>query len=59
METTNAGPRQVDRRQFLQVTALVVADRRGRIVSWSPGATDLFRYAAEAMVGNGVSVPAA
>ncbi|MBA2373470.1 MAG: PAS domain S-box protein [Chloroflexi bacterium] len=45
----------------LDRTALVVADRRGRIAYWSPGATDLFGYPAEAMVGRGVSilVPAA
>lgn len=45
----------------LDRTALVVADRRGRVAYWSPGATDLFGYAAEAMVGKPVSslVPAA
>ena len=40
----------------LDRTALVVADRRGRIAYWSPGATDLFGYPAEAMVGRAVSV---
>jgi PAS domain S-box-containing protein len=37
-------------------TALVMADRRGRITYWSPGATDLFGYAADSMVGKAVSV---
>jgi PAS domain S-box-containing protein len=40
----------------LDRTALVIADRRGRIAFWSPGATGLFGYAAEAMVGEAVSV---
>jgi PAS domain S-box-containing protein len=40
----------------LDGTALVMADRRGRIAYWSPGATDLFGYAAESMVGRAVSV---
>ena len=40
----------------LDQTALVMADRRGRIAYWSPGATDLFGYAGEAMVGKAVSV---
>jgi PAS domain S-box-containing protein len=40
----------------LDRTALVIADRRGRIAYWSPGATDLFGYMAEAMVGKAVSV---
>lgn len=40
----------------LEPSALVIADRRGRIAYWSPGATDLFGYAAEAMVGKAVSV---
>jgi PAS domain S-box-containing protein len=40
----------------LDRTALVIADRRGRIVYWSPGATHLFGYAAEAMAGKPVSV---
>ena len=45
----------------LDQTALVMADRRGRIAYWSPGATRLFGYAAEAMDGTAVSilVPAA
>jgi len=33
-----------------------MVDRRGRITYWSPGATDLFGYAADAMVGKAVSV---
>jgi PAS domain S-box-containing protein len=40
----------------LDRTALVIADRRGRITYWSPGATMLFGYATDAMVGKGVSV---
>ena len=40
----------------LDQSALVIADRKGRIVYWSPGATALFGYAAEAMVGKGASV---
>jgi len=40
----------------LDQTALVIVDRRGRITHWSSGATDLFGYAAEAMVGKAVSV---
>ncbi len=40
----------------LDRTALVVADRRGRIAYWSPGATNLFGYPAETMVGRAVSV---
>ena len=40
----------------LDRTALVIADRRGRITYWSPGATELFGYAAEAMLGKAVSV---
>ena len=40
----------------LDRTALVMADRRGRIAYWSRGATDLFGYAAETMVGKAVSV---
>ena len=40
----------------LDRTALVIADRRGRIAYWSPGATDLFGYTAEAMLGKPVSV---
>jgi PAS domain S-box-containing protein len=40
----------------LDGTALVMADRRGRIAYWSQGATDLFGYTAEAMVGKAVSV---
>ena len=40
----------------LDRTVLVMADRRGRIAYWSPGATDLFGYAADAMVGKAVSV---
>ena len=45
----------------LDRTALVMADRRGRIAYWSAGATDLFGYTAEAMIGKAVSilVPAA
>ena len=45
----------------LDGTALVMADRRGRIAYWSAGATDLFGHAAESMVGKAVStlVPAA
>jgi PAS domain S-box-containing protein len=45
----------------LDRTALVMADRRGRIVYWSPGATTLFGYSAETMVGKAASalVPAA
>lgn len=45
----------------LDRTALVIADRQGRITYWSPGATDLFGYPAESMVGKAVSalVPAA
>jgi PAS domain S-box-containing protein len=33
-----------------------MADRRGRIAYWSAGATDLFGYTAESMVGKAVSV---
>jgi len=40
----------------LDRTALVMADRRGRIAYWSPGAAELFGYSAESMVGKGVSV---
>jgi PAS domain S-box-containing protein len=40
----------------LDRTALVIADRRGRVAYWSPGATALFGYAAEAMVGKAVSI---
>ena len=40
----------------LDRTALVIADRWGRITYWSPGATELFGYAGEAMVGEAVSV---
>ena len=40
----------------LDRTALVIADRRGRIAFWSEGATELFGYAAESMVGKAVSV---
>lgn len=40
----------------LDRTALVIADRRGRIAYWSRGATDLFGYAADAMLGKAVSV---
>jgi PAS domain S-box-containing protein len=40
----------------LDRTALVIVDRRGRITYWSPGATDLFGYSADAMVGKAVSV---
>jgi len=40
----------------LDRTALVMADRRGRIAYWSAGATDLFGYTAEAMIGKAVSV---
>ena len=38
-----------------------MADRHGRIAYWSSGATELFGYAAESMVGKAVSalVPAA
>jgi PAS domain S-box-containing protein len=45
----------------LDRTALVLVDRRGRITYWSPGATELLGYAAQAMVGRAVSslVPAA
>jgi len=50
-----------DARLDLDRTALVMADRRGRIAYWSAGATDLFGYTAESMVGKPVSllVPAA
>ncbi len=40
----------------LDRTGLVVADRRGRIAYWSPGATELFGYTADEMVGQAVSV---
>jgi two-component system, sensor histidine kinase len=40
----------------LDEAALVIADRRGRIVYWSAGASALFGYSAEAMVGKGASV---
>jgi PAS domain S-box-containing protein len=40
----------------LDQTALVVADARGRIVYWSGGATALFGYTAQAMVGKAASV---
>ncbi len=40
----------------LDGTALVMADSRGRIAYWSPGATHLFGYTAEAMVGKAASV---
>ena len=40
----------------LDQTALVIADRRGRIAYWSPGATALFGYPVEAMLGKSVSV---
>ena len=40
----------------LDQSALVIADRKGRIVYWSHGATALFGYAAETMVGKGASV---
>ena len=40
----------------LDQTALVIADRRGRIAYWSPGATALFGYPVEAMLGEAVSV---
>lgn len=42
----------------LEGTALVMADRRGRIVYWSPGATELFGYAGRGhdRTGRGVSV---
>jgi PAS domain S-box-containing protein len=33
-----------------------MADRQGRVAYWSPGATDLFGYTAEALVGRAVSV---
>lgn len=39
----------------LDQTALVIADERGRIAYWSPGATDLFGYPAERMVGGPVA----
>jgi len=44
----------------LDSTALVIADRRGRIAYWSQGATELFGYAADSMTGKAVSalVPA-
>ena len=40
----------------LDRTALVIADGRGRIAYWSAGATELFGYTAESMVGKAVSV---
>lgn len=40
----------------LDQTALVIADARGRIVYWSGGATALFGYTAQAMVGKAASV---
>ena len=40
----------------LDEAALVVADRKGRIVYWSPGATALFGYAAQSMLGKSASV---
>lgn len=39
----------------LDRVALVVADGRGRIAYWSAGATELFGFRAEAMVGSPVS----
>jgi PAS domain S-box-containing protein len=40
----------------LDQTALVIADCKGRIVYWSPGATELFGYTAQAMLGKAASV---
>lgn len=40
----------------LDRTAFVVADRTGRVQYWSSGATDLFGYTAEKMMGKAVSV---
>lgn len=51
---SNGVPTGVD--PDLDRTALVIADRRGRVAYWSPGATELFGYPVEAMVGKAVSV---
>jgi PAS domain S-box-containing protein len=40
----------------LSGTALVVADRSGRVSYWSEGATTLFGYSAAEMIGRAVSV---
>jgi PAS domain S-box-containing protein len=38
----------------LEHVALVIADGRGRVAYWSPGATELFGYPADEMVGSPV-----
>ena len=40
----------------LDQAALVMADRKGRILYWSPGATSLFGYPAHTMLGKAASV---